>query len=134
MNTQPCTVCKKVLPPSGSTECNRCMNAALGLAVADCLQCKKLGKLCMKHKLCACGRMLEHCGGECAVDMVNSPAHYGSGPYEVVKVLKAWGFFDDAMMYNVIKYVARAPHKGKYIEDLKKAIWHIEKKIAVLEE
>ena len=64
---------------------------------------------------------------------VNHPDHYGGGdnPYEVVKVAEAWGFDKDAYLFNALKYVARAGKKdpAKTAEDLKKAIWYIERRI-----
>lgn len=35
--------------------------------------------------------------------------------------------------YNVVKYVARAEHKGKQLEDLKKGKWYLDRLIATLE-
>lgn len=64
---------------------------------------------------------------------VDHPAHYGGDtPYEVIKVLEAWGFFNDALLFNAITYIARAGKKGDEITDLRKAIFYIERKIATL--
>lgn len=62
---------------------------------------------------------------------VNHPPHYGGAdnPYEVVKVAEAWGFDEDAYLFNVLKYIGR-PDKGDYYEDLKKARWYLDRKIA----
>ena len=64
---------------------------------------------------------------------IDHPDHYGGGdnPYEVVKVAEAWGFDKDAYLFNALKYVARAGKKdpAKTAEDLKKAIWYIERRI-----
>ena len=61
-------------------------------------------------------------------EMVNHPDHYGGkeNPYEVIKVLKAWGLVEDAYLWNVVKYVARARKKGKELEDLRKARFYLE--------
>lgn len=69
------------------------------------------------------------------VDNVNHPSHYGGedNPYEVIKVAEAWGFDKDAYLFNVLKYIGR-PTKGKYLEDLKKALWYLNRKIKKLEE
>jgi hypothetical protein len=65
--------------------------------------------------------------------MVNHPNHYGGkeNQYEVVKVCEAWGLDKDAYLFNVVKYVARAgkKNKEKEIEDLKKALWYLNRKI-----
>jgi hypothetical protein len=68
------------------------------------------------------------------VESVNHPAHYGGDTvYEVIKVLEAWGLDSDAYLFNVVKYIAR-PGKGNYLEDLKKARFYLDRKIARMEE
>jgi hypothetical protein len=67
------------------------------------------------------------------VEAVDHPAHYGGDSvYEVVKVCEAWGLDGDAYLFNVIKYVGR-PAKGNYLEDLKKARWYLDRRIASME-
>ena len=70
--------------------------------------------------------------------MVNHPDHYKFGEnnqYEVVEVCEAWGLDKDAYLFNVVKYVARAGKKDpkKELEDLKKAVFYLERKIKNLE-
>jgi hypothetical protein len=62
---------------------------------------------------------------------VDHPKHYGgeNNPYEVIKVIEAWNLDKDFNLGNVIKYVARADHKGKNVEDLEKARWYLDRKI-----
>lgn len=64
-------------------------------------------------------------------EAVNHPSHYGgeSNPYEVIKVIEAWNL--DFCLGNAIKYIGRAGRKDKdkYIEDLEKAKWYIERAI-----
>ena len=68
-------------------------------------------------------------------EMVEHPAHYGGDSvYEVIKVLKAWGLESDALLWNVIKYVARAYLKGNLLEDLKKARFYLDRRISQLED
>lgn len=71
-------------------------------------------------------------------EMVNHPEHYGGedNPYEVIKVCEAWGLDRDAYLFNVVKYVARAGKKNrdKELEDLKKAVFYLNRKIKNLEE
>ncbi|MCW2286642.1 hypothetical protein M2323_004528 [Rhodoblastus acidophilus] len=60
-------------------------------------------------------------------DKVNNPSHYTLGKIEVFDFIKAWDLsFAEG---NVVKYVVRAPHKGKHLEDLKKARWYIDQLI-----
>ena len=66
-------------------------------------------------------------------ETVNHPAHYGGDTtYEVIKVIEAWGL--GFHLGNVVKYVARADHKGNPLEDLKKARWYLDRKIQTMEE
>lgn len=66
-------------------------------------------------------------------EQVNHPSHYGGSDntYEVIKVCEAWSLDKDAYLFNVVKYVARAGKKDpqKEIEDLKKALFYLERKI-----
>ena len=70
-------------------------------------------------------------------EMINHPDHYGgeNNPYEVIKVCEAWDLHKDAYIFNVVKYVARAGKKetDKELQDLKKALWYLERKIKLLE-
>lgn len=67
-----------------------------------------------------------------AYDPVNHPRHYTTGKIETIDYIDAKGF--NYCLGNAIKYVSRAPHKGKYVEDLKKAIWYINHAIKLHEE
>ncbi len=62
-------------------------------------------------------------------ERINHPPHYGGAdnPYEVIKVIEAWEL--DFRLGNVVKYIARAPHKGQPVEDLKKARWYLTRAI-----
>ena len=59
------------------------------------------------------------------------PSHYNTGNIEVIDAIEDWrlGFNDG----NVVKYIARAPHKGKQLEDLRKARWYLDREIKRLE-
>lgn len=63
---------------------------------------------------------------------VYSPSHYNTGKIEVIDAIDDWnlGFYEG----NIVKYVARAKHKGKQLEDLKKAHWYLERLINSLEQ
>ena len=67
--------------------------------------------------------------------MVNHPAHYGgeNNVYEVIKVIEAWEL--DFHLGNTVKYISRAGKKGsdKELQDLKKALWYLQRKIENLE-
>jgi hypothetical protein len=70
-------------------------------------------------------------------EMVNHPTHYGGAdnPYEVIKVCEAWELDRDAYLFNVVKYVARAGKKdpAKELEDLKKAVFYLQRRIETLQ-
>lgn len=78
--------------------------------------------------------------GEATVtaDMVESPPHYNAGKFEVIEIIEqvTSGYEDPFVGYNVgnvQKYIARAPHKGKLVEDLKKSRKYLDFAIAHLE-
>lgn len=59
-------------------------------------------------------------------DPVNSPAHYTwLGGIEVIDITEHLSF----TLGNVIKYVLRADHKGRPLEDLEKAAWYLNREI-----
>ena len=60
-------------------------------------------------------------------DNVNHPSHYTFGDIEVLDAIEAWGL--GYHLGNVVKYVARADHKGKPIEDLEKALFYLGREI-----
>jgi len=68
-------------------------------------------------------------------EMVNHPNHYGGedNPYEVIKVIEAWDL--NFHLGNTVKYVSRAGKKNKdeELQDLKKALWYLEREISNLE-
>lgn len=60
-------------------------------------------------------------------DPVNSPGHYTwLNGIEVIEITEHFNF----LLGNVLKYVMRADHKGKPIEDLEKAAWYLSREIA----
>lgn len=68
--------------------------------------------------------------------MVNHPNHYGGedNTYEAIKVIEAWDL--DFHIGNTVKYISRAGKKGtdQELQDLKKALWYLERKIKNLED
>jgi hypothetical protein len=66
-------------------------------------------------------------------EMVNHPDHYqGSGGMEVIDIIENYdlGF----SLGNAIKYILRSNKKGSADQDLKKAIWYINREISNLVE
>jgi len=65
-------------------------------------------------------------------DPINFPEHYTQGGVDTFDFIKAKGLtYEEG---NVVKYVVRSRHKGKRLEDLKKAKWYLEKAIKEAEE
>ena len=60
-------------------------------------------------------------------DNVNHPKHYTFSAIQVIDAIEAWRL--GYRLGNVVKYVARANHKGAAIEDLKKARWYLDREI-----
>ena len=63
---------------------------------------------------------------------VEHPAHYNTGKIEVWDAIDEWGL--GFGLGNVVKYVARAGHKGSALEDIKKAQTYLEREIKKLED
>lgn len=66
---------------------------------------------------------------------IDHPSHYAEGrKYEPIDVIEDWelGF----CLGNAVKYISRAGRKdpSTHVEDLKKAIWYIEREIRKVEE
>jgi hypothetical protein len=60
-------------------------------------------------------------------DNVNHPRHYTEHPsgVECIQITEHMGF----NLGNAVKYIWRADLKGNQVEDLKKAIWYINREI-----
>ena len=77
--------------------------------------------------------------GEAVEDKVDHPSHYTQGKFETIEVIEEFtqGYEDSYVGYcvgNVIKYLARAPHKHDTpVEDLRKAAKYLEFALAKLE-
>lgn len=63
-----------------------------------------------------------------STNAVNHPNHYNTGKIEVIDAIEDWrlGF----NLGNAVKYIARAEHKGKPLEDLQKARWYLDRQIS----
>jgi hypothetical protein len=66
-------------------------------------------------------------------DKINHPEHYGTGTYEAINVIDAWGVSFN--LGNALKYICRAGKKSKRsrLDDLKKAAWYLNHEIETLE-
>ena len=64
------------------------------------------------------------------VDLINHPPHYTMGNIEVIDAIEDWKLSYN--LGNVVKYVARANHKGNPIQDLSKAIFYLQREISRL--
>jgi hypothetical protein len=66
---------------------------------------------------------------------VEHPSHYGGDvPHEVIKCLDAWGLESKALLWNAVKYIARAGKKSPdALQDLKKAQFYLHREIEKLE-
>ena len=71
-------------------------------------------------------QLLEHRKEE-AGDQVNNPKHYNAGQIEVIDAIEDWKL--NFNLGNAIKYIARCNHKGNKQQDIKKAIWYLEREL-----
>jgi len=64
-------------------------------------------------------------------DMVNEPPHYRWLPMgiEAIDITELFNF----NLGNALKYILRSKHKGREIEDLRKAQWYITREIKRME-
>ena len=97
----------------------------------DCYYGDTVGLCCLKDRPTTWGLEIADKGTQ--PDNVNHPAHYNSGKIEVIDFIedKQLGFH----LGNAIKYISRAGRKdaNNTIEDLRKAVWYINRQIQRLE-
>jgi hypothetical protein len=76
-------------------------------------------------------KIINHHAASCS-DSVNHPSHYNDGKIEVIEYIedKNLGFH----LGNAVKYISRAGKKdpSKTLEDLKKAMWYIQRHMEVV--
>ena len=68
-------------------------------------------------------------------DNVNCPAHYNQGGIECIDAIKASLTSEGFQAYlkaSSMKYLGRDEHKGKPLEDLRKAEWFLDRLIKEL--
>lgn len=64
-------------------------------------------------------------------DPVNHPSHYTVGGIETIDFIEAKGL--NYNLGNVVEYMTRADHKGNKVEDLKKALWYLNRELQNLQ-
>ena len=64
-------------------------------------------------------------------EMINHPQHYNMGKYEAIDVIEDWQL--NFNLGNTVKYISRAGHKDDIMQDLKKALWYLDREIKRLE-
>lgn len=60
-------------------------------------------------------------------ETVDHPAHYRKGGIEAIDVIEAFDL--NFRLGNTVKYILRAGHKDDRLEDLKKAMWYLQREI-----
>ena len=100
----------------------------------DCEDCRygdSIGLCCFKDRPTTWGLEIADKGTQS--DNVNHPSHYTGGKIEVIDFIedKELGFH----LGNAVKYISRAGRKNpdNTIEDLRKAVWYINRQIGNLE-
>lgn len=69
-------------------------------------------------------------------DAVDHPYHYTQSGYECIDVMEHVFSSDDVESFclcNAFKYLFRCKHKMNYIQDIKKAVWYLNKVIQLYE-
>lgn len=56
-----------------------------------------------------------------SIDMVNHPPHYNRYSIECIEITEHLSF----CLGNAVKYIYRAGEKGDAVEDIKKAVWYL---------
>lgn len=83
------------------------------------------------------GEFVVYYNNENKSDNVNHPAHYTSGGIECIDGMVAAFGREYVMHYclcNAFKYIWRCEHKGKRVEDIRKAVWYLNKWQSLAEE
>jgi hypothetical protein len=69
-------------------------------------------------------------------EWVNSPQHYNPGLYETWRIINEYGLDKDFYLATALRYILRAGKKynNKFAEDLRKAIWYLNKRATMWEQ
>lgn len=86
----------------------------------------------IKDYKCHHGNLLTMPCDECIAiaDMVNHPPHYKVGGVETIDYIQAKLTSEEFSGYckgNALKYISRAIYKNDATEDLRKAIWYLDR-------
>ena len=63
-------------------------------------------------------------------EAVDHPEHYNQGAFETIDVIEDWGL--NFNVGNAVKYISRYEHKNNPKEDLRKAIWYLNRELESL--
>ena len=63
-------------------------------------------------------------------EAVDHPEHYNQGAFEAIDVIEDWGL--NFNVGNAVKYISRYEHKNNPKEDLRKAIWYLNRELESL--
>ena len=61
------------------------------------------------------------------IEMINHPPHYNHGSIETIDYIEAKKL--NFHLGNAVKYISRADYKGTPEEDIRKAIWYLEREL-----
>lgn len=64
-------------------------------------------------------------------DKVNHPSHYNQGKIEVIEYIEDKKF--SYHLGNAIKYISRAGKKDNESEDIRKAIWYLQRHLEIID-
>lgn len=95
----------------------------------QCIRCKYEHDSAIDEPCVSCSTLTNHFEPKektDEIDMVNHPPHYQHG-IEPIEFIESHNL--NFNLGSAVKYIARAPYKGKELEDLKKAKWFIEREI-----
>ena len=68
------------------------------------------------------------------LEMIDHPEHYNSGAIECIDAMESAFTQDEVKAFcklNAFKYIWRSNNKGNCTEDLRKALWYINKYIEI---
>lgn len=59
------------------------------------------------------------------MNMINNPSHYHGKRFECIEIIEDYslGFH----LGNAVKYILRCDKKGSKVQDIRKAIWYLER-------